>query len=119
MELAGPANGSEAQHPARAQIAVAASAGTAPAPQMVLRALAGGAVPVAARLPQYEEVLRDGELGLLFEPHGDALTLGGQLERLISEPGLREDFAPPDERAHPQARVVARPATSSRSSTPR
>ena len=101
VELAGPANGSEAQHLARAQIAVAASAGTAPAPQMVLRALAGGAVPVAARLPQYEEVLRDGELGLLFEPR-DALTLGGQLERLISEPELREDFAGRIERAHPE-----------------
>ena len=80
VELAGPANGSEAQHLARAQIAVAASAGTAPAPQMVLR---------------------DGELGLLFEPR-DALTLGGQLERLISEPGLREDFAGRIERAHPE-----------------
>ena len=63
VALAGPADGSEAQHLARAQVAVAASAGTAPAPQLVLRALAGGAVPVVSRLPQYEEALRDGELG--------------------------------------------------------
>ena len=68
-------------------IAVAASAGAAPAPQLVLRALAGGAVPVVARLPQYEEALRDGELGLLFEPR-DAVTLAAQLERLIAEPEL-------------------------------
>jgi glycosyltransferase involved in cell wall biosynthesis len=92
VRLAGPADGSEAQHLAGADIAVAASAGAAPAPQLVLRALAGGAVPVVARLPQYEEALRDGELGLLFEPR-DAITLAAQLERLISEPSLVADFA--------------------------
>jgi predicted metal-dependent phosphoesterase TrpH len=70
---------------------VAASAGTSPAPQLVLRALAGGAVPVASRLPQYEEALRDGELGLLFEPR-DTLTLAAQMERLISEPALAGGF---------------------------
>ena len=92
VSLAGPADGSEAQHLARATIAVAGSAGTAPAPQLVLRALAGGAVPVVSRLPQYEEVLRDGELGLLFEPR-DALTLAAQLERLVSDPALVGRFA--------------------------
>jgi predicted metal-dependent phosphoesterase TrpH/glycosyltransferase involved in cell wall biosynthesis len=92
VRLAGPAEGSEAQHLARADIAVAASAGAAPAPQLVLRALAGGAVPVVSRLPQYEEALRDGELGLLFEPR-DAITLAAQLERLISDPSLVADFA--------------------------
>jgi glycosyltransferase involved in cell wall biosynthesis len=92
VELAGPADGSEAQHLARATIAVAASAGAAPAPQLVLRALAGGAVPVVSRLPQYEEAVREGELGLLFEPR-DAQTLAAQLERLISEPALVHDFA--------------------------
>jgi glycosyltransferase involved in cell wall biosynthesis len=92
VRLAGPADGSEAQHLARADIAVAASAGAAPAPQLVLRALAGGAVPVVARLPQYEEALREGELGLLFEPR-DAITLAAQLERLITDPSLVADFA--------------------------
>ena len=118
VELAGPADGSEAQHLARAQIAVAASAGTAPAPQMVLRALAGGAVPVAARLPQYEEVLRDGELGLLFEPR-DALTLAGQLERLISDPGCASELRGPDRARASRARVVARGRLASRSYTRR
>jgi len=89
VTLAGPADGSEAQHLARAQIAVAASTGTAPAPQYVLRAIAGGAVPVAARLPEYEEALDDGERGLLFEPR-DAETLSAQLERLVRDRELRE-----------------------------
>ncbi len=99
VRLAGPADGSEAQHLARADIAVAASAGAAPAPQLVLRALAGGAVPVVSRLPQYEEALRDGELGLLFEPR-DAITLAAQLERLIADPSLVADFARRVEDAH-------------------
>ena len=101
VRLAGPGDGSEAQHLARATIAVAASAGAAPAPQLVLRALAGGAVPVASRLPEYEEVLREGELGLLFEPR-DALTLAAQLERLIAGPELVEGLALRIAAAHPE-----------------
>ena len=65
----------------------------------MLRALAGGAVPVVARLPQYEEALREGELGLLFEPR-DAITLAAQLERLITDPSLVADFAGRIEAAH-------------------
>ncbi len=99
VRLVGPADGSEAQHLARAAVAVAASAGAAPAPQLVLRALAGGAVPVVSRLPQYEEALRDGELGLLFEPR-DAITLAAQLERLLAEPRLVSEFAGRIEAAH-------------------
>jgi glycosyltransferase involved in cell wall biosynthesis len=100
VKLAGPADGSEAQHLARARIAVAASTGAAPAPQLVLRALAGGAVPVVSRLPQYEEAVRDGELGPLFEPR-DALTLAAQLERLLTEPNLVENYGRRIEHAHP------------------
>jgi predicted metal-dependent phosphoesterase TrpH/glycosyltransferase involved in cell wall biosynthesis len=92
VTFAGPADGSEAQYLARATIAVAASSGPGPTPQLVLRAMAGGAVPVVSRLPQYEELLRDGELGLLFEPR-DALTLAAQLERLLHEPKLLSGFA--------------------------
>jgi glycosyltransferase involved in cell wall biosynthesis len=92
VSLCGPADGAEGQFLASAGIAVAASTGAAPAPQLVLRAMGGGAVPVVSRLPQYEEAVRDGELGLLFEPR-DADTLAAQLERLITEPGLRERFA--------------------------
>jgi hypothetical protein len=92
VTLAGPADGSEAQYLARATIAVAASAGAAPAPQLVLRSMAGGAVPVVSRLPQYEELLRDGELGPLFEPR-DALTLAAQLERLLRDPKLLSGYS--------------------------
>src|SRR3954470_13821145 len=101
VRLAGPADGSEAQHLARATIAVAASAGAAPAPQLVLRGLAGGAVPVVSRLPQYEELVREGELGLLFEPR-DAVTLAAQLERLLGDPDLVAGFTARIAAAHPQ-----------------
>ena len=88
LVFAGPRDGSEAQHLARSDIVVCASSGTAPAPGFLLRALCAGAVPVAARLPVYEEVLREGEHGLLFEP-GDVETLAGQLSRLVSDEALR------------------------------
>jgi predicted metal-dependent phosphoesterase TrpH/glycosyltransferase involved in cell wall biosynthesis len=91
VRLAGPADGSEAEHLARAAIAVAASAGAAPSQQLVLRALGAGAVPVVAQLPQYEELLDDGQLGLLFGPR-DAITLAAQIERLVAEPDLLERF---------------------------
>ena len=71
---------------------MAASNGVAPAPQMLLRALAGGAVPVASRLPLYEEVLGDGDLGLLFEPR-DADTLAAQLARLVADAPLRKQLS--------------------------
>ena len=80
--------GGEAELLATADVVVAASAGQAPAPGLLVRALGAGAVPVAARLPAYEEVLRHGDAGLLFEP-GDVETLSGQLARLIGDPELR------------------------------
>jgi predicted metal-dependent phosphoesterase TrpH/glycosyltransferase involved in cell wall biosynthesis len=74
---------------AQADVVVAATLGAIPAPGLLVRALGAGAVPVAARLPAYEEVLGDGELGLLFEP-GDVDVLAGQLERVVREPELVE-----------------------------
>jgi predicted metal-dependent phosphoesterase TrpH/glycosyltransferase involved in cell wall biosynthesis len=72
-----------------ADVVVLASEGVMPAPATLLAALAGGVVPVTARLPAYEELLSEGSYGLLFEP-GDAETLGAQLARLSSQPVLRE-----------------------------
>ena len=46
-------------------------------------------VPVCSRLDVYEEVVRDGEAGLLFEPRDEA-TLGAQLARAVADAGLRE-----------------------------
>jgi glycosyltransferase involved in cell wall biosynthesis len=77
---------------ANADVAVAASLGQMPAPGLLVRALGAGAVPVAPRLPVYEEVVGD---GLLFEP-GDVDVLAGQLERLIREPALLEQPPRPD-----------------------
>ncbi len=70
-------------------IIVAASSGIAPAPGMLLRALGGGAVPVVARAPVYEEIVADGDAGLVFEA-GDVDVLAAQLARVIGDPDLRE-----------------------------
>jgi len=74
---------------ARTDVLVAASDGAAPAPGLLLRALNAGAVPLASRLPAYEEALGEGELGLLFEPR-DMETLAAQLGRLATDPPLLE-----------------------------
>ncbi len=73
---------------AGADIAVLASDGLRPTPATIVRAVAAGAVPVASRLPAYEDLLGEGEHGLLFEPH-DVVTFAAQLERLIDDPELR------------------------------
>jgi predicted metal-dependent phosphoesterase TrpH/glycosyltransferase involved in cell wall biosynthesis len=83
-----PAESDEPTLLAAADVVVCASEGSAPAPGLLLDALAAGAVPVASRLPVYEEVLGDGERGLLFEPR-DTDTLAAQLARLIEDEHLR------------------------------
>ena len=47
---------------------------------------------MASRLPLYEEVLEDGDLGLLFEPR-DVDTLSAQLARLVGDAPLRNQLA--------------------------
>jgi hypothetical protein len=76
---------------AGAQIAVAGSDGARPAPAMLLRALGAGAVPLAPSLAVYEEVLAEGERGLLFAAD-DADTMGAQLRRLIEDAALRDQL---------------------------
>jgi glycosyltransferase involved in cell wall biosynthesis len=78
---------SQAQALSGADVLVLASDGLRPAPDMLATALAAGVVPVASRLPVYDELLQDGQYGVQFEP-GDAQTLGSQLQRLIADPGL-------------------------------
>jgi glycosyltransferase involved in cell wall biosynthesis len=73
-------------------VLVAASDGAAPAPTLLLRAMNAGAVPLASRLPVYEEALDHGERGLLFEPR-DIDTLAAQLARLVDDSELRERLA--------------------------
>lgn len=72
----------------RADVFCAASSGLAPTSLMTLKAIASGAVPVVSRLPVYEETVRHGENGLLFEP-GDAEVLCAQLQRLLTDEQLR------------------------------
>jgi glycosyltransferase involved in cell wall biosynthesis len=79
---------SEAEALQDADILVLASEGLRPAPDTLGRALGAGVIPVAARLPVYEELLGEGDYGLQFEP-GDAQTLANHLERLIVEEELR------------------------------
>jgi glycosyltransferase involved in cell wall biosynthesis len=78
---------SEAELLAEADALILASEGLRVSPGTLVRALAAGVVPVASRLPVYEELLADGEHGFAFEP-GDAETLSLQLGRLLSEPEL-------------------------------
>ena len=70
-----------------ADVAVFASDGVRATPGTLVRALGAGAIPVASRLPAYEEVLADGERGLMFEP-GEAQTLAAHLQRLLADPEL-------------------------------
>ncbi|MGA2928902.1 MAG: glycosyltransferase [Solirubrobacteraceae bacterium] len=79
----------EAQVLAQADVVVLASDGIRPTPGILLRALAAGAVPVCSRLPAYEELLSDGDYGLVFEP-GEVQTLAAHLTTLIERPGERE-----------------------------
>jgi predicted metal-dependent phosphoesterase TrpH/glycosyltransferase involved in cell wall biosynthesis len=91
VHAVGPRATSPEQLVAGADIVCVASGGPRVAPGLVRHALASGTVPVASYLSLYEELTGAGERGLLFPP-GDAITLAGQLERLIAEPGLREEL---------------------------
>jgi predicted metal-dependent phosphoesterase TrpH/glycosyltransferase involved in cell wall biosynthesis len=88
IRFVGQKDGSTADYLATADIAVAASAGTAPSPGYVARIVASGAVPLTSDLAPYREALDDGEAGLMFES-GSAEALAAQLERLITDPDLR------------------------------
>jgi predicted metal-dependent phosphoesterase TrpH/glycosyltransferase involved in cell wall biosynthesis len=80
---------------AGADVICAASGGPRPAPSLIRDGFAAGAVPVAAQIPPYGELI-DGaggaERGFGF-PQGDALTLAGQVERLLRDPELRRSMA--------------------------
>jgi hypothetical protein len=70
-----------------ADVVVLGSAGAMPAPGLALAAIGAGAVPLASRLPVYEETLAEGELGLLYDA-GDVELLAALLGRLAGEPDL-------------------------------
>ena len=91
VHILGPRQAAPEELIAGADIVCATSGGPRAAPGLIREALATGTVPVASYLPLYQELIGEGERGLLF-PAGDALTLAGQLERLISESGLRKEL---------------------------
>ena len=75
-----------------ADVVIAASDGAAPAPHVLLAAIGAGVVPIASRLPVYEELIGEGERGLLFEPR-DVDVLAAQLARLVGDAALRSSLA--------------------------
>ncbi len=91
LRVVGPRQTSPQALIAGADLLVAASGGPRLAPDLVRQALASETVPVCSQLPLYNELTRDGELGLLFQP-GDAITLAGQIERLLASPALRREL---------------------------
>ena len=91
ISVLGPRQASPEELIAGADVVCAASGGPRLAPGLIREALARGTVPVASLLPLYRELIGDGDRGLLFPP-GDAITLAGQLQRLIAEPRLRSEL---------------------------
>jgi glycosyltransferase involved in cell wall biosynthesis len=61
-------------------------------PNVVLEAMASGLPVVATRVPGSEELLRDGETGLLVPP-GDPEAIAAALGRLLESPDLRRAIA--------------------------
>ena len=89
LRLVGPRDGAPAEFLAGADIACLASGGVRQAPRVAREAIAAGVVPIVSHLELYEEVVGDGEHGLIF-PVGDTLTLAAQIERLATDGDLRD-----------------------------
>jgi hypothetical protein len=82
----------EAEALSRGGVVVMASDGDRAMPGTLISALGAGVVPVASRLPVYEEILAEGQLGFMFEP-GEVQTLAAHLTRLVSDPGVLAERA--------------------------
>ncbi len=72
---------------AESDVVVLGSDGVRATPEVLVRALVSGIVPVASSIPVYAELLSDGRRGLQYAS-GDAQTLAAHLTRLEREPGL-------------------------------
>jgi len=92
LTVVGPDEATPDQVLAGAEIACFGSSGVLPAAGRLTSAVGSGAAVVASALELYEEVLVEGDLGLLF-PVGDAQTFADQLERLVGNSKLRKGFA--------------------------
>jgi predicted metal-dependent phosphoesterase TrpH/glycosyltransferase involved in cell wall biosynthesis len=92
IHLVGPGKVEPERLIAAADVVCVASGGAATAPWVVRSALGAGAVPVVSHIGIHEELVGDGERGLLFPP-GDVITLTGQLERLVGDAQERRRLA--------------------------
>lgn len=84
VSLRGPADSEIDEELLDTDIFCCCSYGSSPTPLLLQEALASGALCISSRLPLYEELLQDGDLGLLYEP-GDVMTLVGQIKRLLED----------------------------------
>ena len=92
VHVVGPPQASPEGLVAGADVACVASGGPRVAAGLVRKALASETVPVASRLAALPGADRRRRARAAVSP-GDAVTLAGQLERLIAEPALREELA--------------------------
>lgn len=88
VTVVAPDDGGAASAVSEADIVVCASEGARPAPSVIEAAIGAGAVPVASEIAVYEELLADGERGLLFAAR-EPEVLAAQLDRLIGDTTLR------------------------------
>ncbi|UUY04943.1 CehA/McbA family metallohydrolase [Svornostia abyssi] len=88
VKVVEPDDGGAASAVADADVVVLASEGARPAPDVVLAAIGAGAIPLASEIPVYQELLADGDRGLLFTPREPEL-LAAQLDRLVGDSALR------------------------------
>ncbi len=91
IKVIGPDQASLGELLSHTDVFVAASNGPRPDQAAVRQAIASGAIPVTTTISRYVELVGDGQRGLLF-PAGDPVTLAGQIERLGSDPKLRDRF---------------------------
>jgi predicted metal-dependent phosphoesterase TrpH/glycosyltransferase involved in cell wall biosynthesis len=80
-----------AQALGEAEVVILASEGARPTPSVLQTALASGVIPIASGLAPYDELLAEGDRGLLFSP-GDAQTLAARLASIIGDRELRESL---------------------------
>lgn len=92
LTVVGPEEATPDQVLAGADIACFGSSGVLPAAGRLTAAVGNGAAAVASSLDLYEEVLAEGDRGLLF-PLGDAQTFADQIQRLVTDPSLRRSLA--------------------------
>ena len=96
----------EAQALAAADAVVFASEGLRTTPGTLLHALGSGAGVIASRVAPYDEILGDGERGLMFGP-GEAETLAAHLRTLIADPARVADAAARNAQTLRWSRVAA------------